>query len=170
MSNANIILGNLYYKIGKQKTNFRIFNNYIKKDGSKGFSKWVYYLDSTDNNKSEATHRTLLKNEIVLDYDPFNNETLEELKIRVKEVCNNLTKHKIQFKCYSTGSRGYHIHIFRKEMFLLNREKRIEVRNEFINYYKAEAQKNTENVPIALESVPHWKSGKIKQEVCLIGY
>lgn len=162
MSNTNSILGDLYYNIGKQNTNFRIFNNYIKSDGSKGFTKWVHYLDATEKQKSEATHRTLLKNEIVLDFDPFNNETLEELKERVKVVCLSLNKEKINFNCYSTGSRGYHIHIFIKMLFILNKNERIEYRNEFINYYKAEAQKNTENVPIALEGVPHWKSGKEK--------
>ena len=163
MNNANNILGYVYYNIGRQCTNFRICTNYIKKDGFKGFSKWVYYLDSTDNNKSEATHRTLLKNEIVLDYDPFNNETLEELKIRVEEVYNDLIKRKIYFNCFETGSRGYHIHIFINDMLFLEQIQRNEWRNEFINYYKAEAQKNTENVPIALENVPHWKSGKIKK-------
>src|SRR6056297_1411681 len=87
MNKTNRILGELYYFIGKQQTNFRIFTNYIKSDGSKGFTKWVYYLNATEEELDKATHRTLLKNEIVLDFDPFNNETFEQLKERVNTVC-----------------------------------------------------------------------------------
>ncbi len=159
---TNSILGNLYYNIGKQNSNFRIFHNFINPDGSKGFSKWVYYLDATEEQKVKATHRTLLKNEVVLDFDPLKNETIKQLKERVKSVYNDLKNRKINFNCYSTGSRGYHIHIYIKNMLSLTQLQRMEMRNEFINYYKAEAQKNTENVPIALEHVPHWKSGKEK--------
>ena len=163
MSKANEILGNLYYIHGKQKTNFRIFTNFIKKDGSKGFTKWVYYLDATDDQKDKATHRTILENEIVLDFDPLRNETIEELKKRVKQIFKDIENKKIYFKCYFTGSRGYHFHIYRYDMFFMSKYQRQEYRNLFIDYYKAEAQKNTENVPIALEGVPHWKSGKIKK-------
>jgi len=163
MNETETILGELYKINGKQRTNFRIFNNYIKKNGSKGFSKWIYYLDATKEQKQKATHRTLLKNEIVLDYDPEKNETLNEITTKVKKVCEDLKNKQIAYKCYFTGSRGYHIHIFRYKMFFMNNIERIEYRNCYIEYYKAEAQKNSDNVPIAIENIKHWKSSKIKK-------
>jgi len=126
MNETETILGELYKINGKQRTNFRIFNNYIKKNGSKGFSKWIYYLDATKEQKQKATHRTLLKNEIVLDYDPEKNETLNEITTKVKKVCEDLKNKQIAYKCYFTGSRGYHIHIFRYKMFFMNNIERIE--------------------------------------------
>ena len=61
--NNNQKLGNLYYVLGKQFTNFRIFHNYIKNE-EKCFSKWVYYLDANTEDIEKATHRTILKNEL----------------------------------------------------------------------------------------------------------
>lgn len=155
-------LGDLYYIKGKQVTNFRIFHNYLV-DGEKMFSKWVYYLDATEQDIEAATHRTLLVNEIVLDFDPEKDESFEHLTDRVKKVCYTLKKRKVEFVCYSTGSRGYHIHLFIRDLFFLEKEARRQFRVNIIKFFGAEIQKNSEGTAIALENVPHWKSGKIKQ-------
>lgn len=163
MKQRNEILGNLYYRIGKQATNFRIFHNYIV-DGEKRFSKWVYYLDATEQDINSATHRTLLKNEVVLDFDPEKDQSLNDLTRKVILVCKELKHKKLDYECYFTGSRGYHIHIFIKDMlFIEDKYKRQEYRVNIIKFFGAEIQKNTENVAIALEGVPHWKSGKVKE-------
>ncbi len=41
-------LNKLYYNLGKQFTNFRVFHNYIGMSGEKHFSKWVYFLDAEE--------------------------------------------------------------------------------------------------------------------------
>lgn len=163
MITKNEFLGNLYYKIGKQFTNFRLFYNFIDSEGNKKFSKWVYYLDATDEDIEKASHRTLLSNEIVLDFDPEPNETFEDLTRKVKRVCYDLKKKKVVYDCYFTGSRGYHIHIFVKDMLLMDREERRDFRINLIKFFGAELQKNSEGTAIAIEGVPHWKTGKIKE-------
>jgi len=159
----NEILGNLYYNIGKQATNFRIFHNYYD-NSEKKFSKWINYLDATEKDIEKATHRTLLKNEVVLDFDPEKGEELNDVARRVIKVCKELKRKKLKYECYYTGSRGYHIHIFIKDMFFIeDKNKRREFRSNIIKFFGAEVQKNSEGTAIALEGVPHWKSGKIKK-------
>ena len=160
--NKNSILGNLYYYKGKQNTNFRIFYNY-KVDNEKRFSKWVHYLDAEEKDINKATHRTILNNEVVLDFDPEKNQTLEELKLIVLKVTDDLKSKNIEYECYSTGSRGFHIHIFIYEMFSMTKNERYDFRLKLISHYGAEKLKANDNSPIALENIPHWKSGKIKQ-------
>ena len=162
-------LGELYYYVGNQATNFRIFHNYIDEDGEKNFSAWVYYLDANEEAIDKATHRTLLKNEIVLDFDPAKGETKEILRKRVKIFCDVLDKNNVFYNCYDTGSRGYHVHIFYSKMLMWGREKRRSFRKNIMEMFcpSSELQKNSEGTAIAIEDVPHWKTGKIKKRVNL---
>ena len=164
MKKKSEILRDLYYNKGKQGTNFRIFHNYMEK-GQKMFSKWVYYLDATIDDIKKATHRTLLINEVVLDFDPNPSESFEDLTIRVKNVCKDLWFKRMDYVCYYTGSRGYHVHLYLKRMFFMNKENRRSFRVNIARFYGSELQKNSEGTGIALENVPHWKSGK-KKERC----
>ena len=162
MKAKNEILGNLYYKLGKQSTNFRIFHNF-NNNGEIHFSKWVYYLDASEKDIEFASHRTLLKNEIVLDFDPNKDESFSDLQVRVINVCKDLKKKQVNYECYFTGSRGYHIHIFLDKMLFMDKEFRRKFRVNINKFFGSEVQKNSENVPIALENVTHWKSKKIKK-------
>jgi DNA primase catalytic subunit len=162
MKTKNEILGDLYYNKGKQFTNFRLFHNYFDEKGDKKFSKWVHYLDADDKDIDEATHRTLLSNELVLDFDPEPNQTFEDLTKKVKKVCYDLKKKGVEYDCYFTGSRGYHVHVFIRDLFFLDKEKRRDFRINFIKFFGAEIQKNSEGTAIALEGVPHWKTGTLK--------
>jgi hypothetical protein len=162
MKTKNEILGDFYYNWGKQFTNFRIFHNYFDSEDNKKFSKWVYYLDAEEQDIEKATHRTLLANEVVLDYDPEPHESFEDVTKKVKKVCYDLKQKNIPYICYFTGSRGYHIHLFIKKMFFMDKEKRKEFRTNLIKFFGAELQKSSDGSPIALDEVPHWKTGKLK--------
>jgi len=159
------LLQTLYYYIGKQTTNFRITHSKITKEGIKIFSKWVHYLDATQQQIAEATHRTLLKNEIVLDFDKEVNETKEDVKKKCKHALIDLTNNNINFKAYDTTSNGYHVHIFMKELFFLSTKERKEHRLYMIKKYGCDAQKSSDNITIALEGTLHWKTGKKMFEV-----
>lgn len=163
MKSKNEILGNLYYNWGKQFTNFRIFHNYFDSAGEKKFSKWTYYLDATEEDLEKATHRTLLSNEVVLDFDPELNQSFEDLTKKVKKACYYFKKKDLPYLCYFTGSRGYHVHVFVKALFFKDRETRRQFRVNLIKFFGAELQKNSEGTAIALEGVPHWKTGKPKE-------
>jgi len=162
MKTKNEILGLLYYKTGRQLTNFRIFHNYYI-DNEKKFSKWVNYLDATEKDINKATHRTVLNNEIVLDFDPEKGQTLKDVTKKVKKVCFDLKKKGVIYECFFTGSRGYHIHIFINDLLYMPKKERETYRKNIIRFFGAEIQKGNDNSPIALEGVPHWKSGKSKK-------
>lgn len=160
--NNNSQLGNLYYIIGKQSTPIRIFHNYLIGEEQR-FSKWVHYTNADPKQIAKATHRTILKNEIVLDFDPEKNQTKKDLIIKVKSVCKDLKKKKIEYHCFDTGSRGFHIHIFIDDMLTMKVEERKDYRRNIIKFFGAELQKSSDSSPIALEGVTHWKSGKVKK-------
>ena len=58
---------------------------------------------------------------------------------------------------YSTGSRGFHISIFSKDD-LTEKEK-----EAIVKKFDTDIQKCSEKNLIALENVPHWKTGKLKE-------
>jgi len=143
----------LYYYLGEQQYDFKLFG--AKKDGEKVITtKWYKYsevifpLDPNEDYKIDwINNRQILPNEVVLDYD--GGEDIEDI---IKKITiDNLT-----FYAFSTGSRGYHIHIFFRRQ-LNNDEKR-----KIIRKYGAEEQK-VGATSIALEFSKHWKSGRIKK-------
>jgi len=156
-------LDKLYYDIGKQQFDFLLCGTY-EKDGEKKFTKWKKYsecifpidFDGTygDWKKQkffeQINQRQIFPNEIVFD--------LEEKK-QLPDVVKKLKEWNIPFKIYSTGSRGYHVHCWFDEK-LSEREK-----SRWLKEFGADIQKNSDKTMIALEDVPHWKSGKIKEKI-----
>ena len=70
--NKNEWLSTLYYEIGLCLTNeMRVTHSTLSSNGGKIFSKWVYALDIIGTNE-KFSHRTILKNEIVLDIENRN--------------------------------------------------------------------------------------------------
>lgn len=135
-------LDRIYYDIGKQRYDFELAC--LTKDGAK--SKWKPYLEVQADEKflSKANNRTILPIEDVIDIE--QPEKFEPTLIRIKNV----------FKFYSTyrtGSKGYHIHLF------FDRELSKEEKLTVINRFNGDRQKATTRTMIALENIPHWKTG-----------
>ena len=156
-------LDHLYYKIGKQNTNFFLCGTY-EKNGEIGFTKWRRYLDcvgSLDeinhNEKWEdrsffeqINQRQILPNEIVLDI-----EDPTQLKPIIKELQG------WDYHVFETGSRGYHIHLY------FNRDMTIGEKENVVKKFDTDIQKCSDKNLIALENCPHWKTGRMKLEVDL---
>jgi len=154
----------LYYKEGKQQTNFFVCGTYIK-NGQIGFTKWKTYLDAVAVidmlNHSESfedrnyfdniNQRQILPNEIVLDIeDPKDlNPILDTIKIWGWK----------EYFVFKTGSKGYHIHLF------FNRDMTIEEKEAVVKKLGTDIQKCSEKNLIALEYQPHWRTGKLKEEI-----
>lgn len=159
-----IWLDKLYYDIGKQNFDFELSGTFKRKDGIVGFSKWKKYsecifpidFDGTSEDwKKESffkqiNQRQILPNEIVIDLE--EKESLPEIIKKLKEL-------KLIFYIFSTGSRGYHIHIFFHEKYKPKEKLAI------IKYCGGDEQKDGERVLIALEYANHWKSEKIKEKI-----
>jgi len=149
-----VFLDYLYYELGKQQYDFYL--QCSKKDGV--MTKWRKYSEvcfDCDNPKNKwfiknCNQRQILPCEVVLDFEDMTKleQTLTELK--------GLN---VYFYNYTTGSRGFHVHIFFNRV--LERSEKLTI----IRYFGADEQKAVEKTLIALENALHWKSGKIKQEL-----
>jgi len=144
-------LDKLYYKIGRQQTDYKVCG--LKKVNDEVIStKWKKYSEAVmpvDFDESWRLNwinqRTLLNNEIVLDLE--ERESLGEVKFKLQGMFLN-------FDVY-TANRGYHIHLFFKSDVLDKQ------RVSFCKYFNADEQ-IIQNHMIALENVKHWKSGGLK--------
>jgi hypothetical protein len=141
----------LYYKIGKQNCDFYL--QYSEKDGIK--TKWKKYSEAcfdyeTPKNRwflERVNQRQILPNEIVLD--------LEE-KSQLPIAKKLLDKFGWTNYIFSTGSRGYHIHIF------FDKDLTDDSKKFVIRAFGADMMKAGKKTLIALEYSKHWKSGKEK--------
>jgi len=101
----------------------------------------------------KVNQRGLLPCEVVLDIDE---------KEKIKPILEKLKLSSAKYYVYETGSKGYHVHIF------FNRDLDEKEKKAIIKFFEADEQVVGDHL-IALENVPHWKSGKIKREVQING-
>jgi len=123
--------------------------------------------------------RTILIPEIVLDYDPGEGWTKEDVRLNlINTVLPTLSiMYESEYvKVFDTTNKGYHVHIFDKRMWNLNRFKREQHRIDIMRMFPCikqstgstlypDMQKKSERVSIALEYAKHWKTGKVKKEL-----
>jgi hypothetical protein len=148
------ILDNIYYNLGRQHTDFRIFG--LSKDFStqhKTYQEVCFPLDFNQTTPflEKVNNRTICQNEIVLDIEDKTN--FEQLKEKLSSPLIN----DCDILMYDTGSRGLHIHLW------YNNPISTKIKENLIKIFGADALKSGEYSPIALENVPHWKTGKKKE-------
>jgi hypothetical protein len=157
------IAGRLQYLANKHG-DFKVAKSWRKKDGEIIWSRHKSVLECSESIRgiewlNQVSHRQILPIEIVLDLD--ENPTIQKLNI----ICDELEKKEYHYKAYETGSRGFHIHIFLPNSFiLLNKRLKEQVREDMIKEFGADLHKKNE-VLIALEEAPHWKTGNIKKKI-----
>jgi len=153
-TNVRTWLDKLFYQIGKQ--NYDFYLQYSEKNRIN--TKWRKYsevcFDCEDKKNcwflEHVNQRQVLPIEVVLDL---------EKKEQLKPTIEKLKSMGITFYVFSTGSRGFHIHIF------FNREISEKEKLRIIKFFGADSQKASKKCLISLEYAKHWKSGKMKQEV-----
>lgn len=145
--NKKAWLDTLHYNHDKQQGNLELAYSYMDKEGNPKFSKWKKYLDCDDKFVARANNRSILPNELVLDI---------EQPERFSEVLENVKSDFEFYSAYKTGSKGYHIHLF-FDSKLSSDEKR-----SIISEYRTDEQKGSDRCLIAIENVPHWKTGNLK--------
>lgn len=144
-------LNKLFYEVGSQSYDFEL--QILEKEGKtskrRKFSQVCFDLENKSNKwfVEKCNQRQILPIEVVLD--------LEE-KEKLKPIIEELQQLKLKFYAFSTGSRGYHIHIF------FNRELSEAEKMKIIKHFGADTQLSSNRHMVALEFTHHWKSGKIK--------
>jgi len=147
----------LYYKVGKQQTDF--FLQYSRKDSI--HTKWEKYSEvcfdfENPRNRWFLEHvnqRQILPNEVVLDLEDKN---------QLPPITQKLKAWGLVFYVFATSSRGYHINIF------FDRELSESEKLSIISNFGADLQKSSNKTLIALEFAKHWKSGQTKELMKLI--
>jgi len=104
---------------------------------------------------NKATHRTILDIELVFDVDD------EPILETAQKIMKRYEKEKPV--CYFTGSKSYHIHIFKFE--LRDYQALQKARGNLLNKLNCDSGKGSSNNMIAIEGALHYKSGKPKIEV-----
>lgn len=156
-TNKKMWLDHLYYNVGKQQYDFKLCGLKKNPDESITSTKWKKYsevcfpLEPWEDYKLKwINNRQILPNELVLDIE--EKEGFDEIIKKVKTWG-------YPYRVFSTGSRGFHIHMF------FDKELTKEEKLRIIETLKADKQKAHENSMIALEYCPHWKTGKMKEEI-----
>lgn len=113
---------------------------------------------------AEANNREPVINEIILDFD--NGEKEEEI---VNGACKWLEEMECQYQLYFSGSRGFHIHLKIPKWVINDKftdEDRWNARaviSSILNRkFGTDPLKKNRHSMIAIENVPHWKTGKKK--------
>lgn len=148
----------LYYDVGKQWTDYWTTYTYIVQ-GQVRFTKWKRYLEVQEKPElwQKVNQRTLLINEIVLDYEGSWSE--------YQKIIKSLQKAHMEFRAYSTAEhRAQHIHLFFGLDFAkLPDHRREEYRRAFIRKYGCDAMLAGRKHMIPLEHFAHWKTGQGKE-------
>jgi len=106
-----------------------------------------------------VNHRQIMPAEIVIDID--EKPTLK----RFNGLCDFLDIMKIKYYGYDTGSKGYHIHIWDKKL-TTSRFSKKELRQTILQdiiKIKVDMQLKSGNHMVAIENMPHWKTGNKKR-------
>ena len=150
--------------------NFRVAYLKLKDDRDVIHSKWKNVLEcweSEDGIKflSIANNREPLPNEIFIDLDQETNKETREQTFNL--ICDFLEKDKINYIGYKSGSKGYHIHVYYNKLALMNKQEREFVRTHFLKKIieMSDSIKYSDNAMLAIENVPHWKTGNKKIRV-----
>lgn len=155
----------VYYKLGRQQTNYRLCSTYTVGDEVR-FSRHLNYLDvQAEPDLEFANQREQLSNEIVFDLDDSTPEEYQKLIATLKAD-------KMKFYAYSTSEgRARHIHTFWDQGFSrLDKNEKWRFRSALLNQYKCDPAYSTGSgklVPI--EFAPHWKSSHSSPEMVKTG-
>ncbi len=161
----------IYYDTGKQPGSFKLTYSFRGDDGEHRFTKHLEFLEYLEEKNlwklTKVNHRSVLKNELVLDIDTKTTEEATEIMKTITDRLKN--EFDAPFRCFFTGSKGYHIHMYTRKWFLMSREERELEKTAIINALKCDGMKAFDKTMIALEFTPHWKTGKKKELVMEYG-
>lgn len=150
-------------KLSTKYGDFKVARGYSQGD-EKRFTKRQNVSELWNSDKgieflNKANCRQVLPCEIILDVD---DEITEE---RIKLICDDLENYGFNYKAYFTGSKGYHIHIFDDGLVKYSEKSRHKIRLYLISKHKCDPHIASGNVLIAIEDMPHFKTGIPKRIV-----
>ena len=139
---------------------FKVTYSHRDAEGIHHFSKHLSVLECLRTDwgikfLEKANHRQIQPVEYVLDLD--DKPTIKQFN----KICDFLDQMGEIYYGFFTGSKGYHIHIFNYDLIKENSKKLLRI--ALATKFKGDLLKTSENVMIAMEFQPHWKTGKKKE-------
>jgi hypothetical protein len=132
---------------------------------------------------NKVTHRSVLDIEVVYDFDEgYNGEkTIEGIKKYAKDCIKKLNDAGISGEVFFSGSKSIHYSTIFPELRDMSKRKReafkMRVLQPLLNRstylgkaqvsFSADLLKKSTRTMIALEGVPHWKTGVVKRRIIL---
>lgn len=167
----------LYNKLGCY--DLKLCFSFIDNKGDLQFSKHIKYGDLLTLNPDDripgknytkkwfidkVSHRSVLDIELMFDID--DKDDFNSIYDKATHICTKLKLNNIDYVCYFTGSKSYHISCLFPE-FRNNPKLKQEVMIKIFDLYKTDMQLKTGHM-IALEGMIHYKSNQEKVKVKLI--
>lgn len=140
---------------------------YLNKETGEA-SKWKSWWEVRDSPfwLGKINNRLIAIPEVVLDFDPAEDEDLERFEQRVIASCRDLKRDGYAILgTYTTGSRGYHVHILLPGLEYRPRHRAEAIKRYIIRKFEGDTAKASLRCMIAIEGVPHWKTGRPKEEI-----
>lgn len=158
--NRLLYLQNLCNRFG----DFSVARIRLKPDSIVQSSKWRSVLDCWQSEEglrflSEGTDMTSPPPIVFIDID--NNPTPKHLRSALK-ICRD---YGFSYGAYSTGGRGYHVHVLIRELAMTSiypRRVRARIRLRFLEKVDGELSKASERHMVLLPGAPHRKTGRPK--------
>jgi hypothetical protein len=158
-------------KLANKYGDFRV--TYLKKreDGEIERRKWRTVKECWETEEglyflSIVNNREPLPIELFIDLDvEVEGETREET---FNQICDFLEENNDKYVGYKSGSKGYHIHLYSYELAILNKYQREKLKEKFLKKLlekESDQLKYSDHTMLALEDVPHWKTGNKKVRV-----
>lgn len=119
-----------------------------------GWSHWKKYTECTEADLLEANLRSVLKEEIILDIEDPQN---------FAPILGQLDRMAIAYMAFDTGSRGYHISMIFPELTEKPNNEVTLIKDQIIKHFGCDISKKSERNLIALEYMPHFKTGRLKK-------
>jgi len=172
-------LFHLYNDLGC--SDLKVACSFRKENGDTFWSKWLSFEELQHKDINEivwkgytrkrfleiVSHRSVMDIEVMLDIDedPFGSKKKEDIEKYSQNLCRIMKKVGCSFEAYFSGSKSYHISILFPQFRSLKKFETEEIKKKILKRVCADQAKFHVKSMIALEGVPHWKTGIIKQEV-----
>jgi len=147
------------------------------------FEKVEGTFDTKESFLKKVTHRSVLDIEVLYDFDEGYNQdkSIEGIKKYAKDCIKKLNDAGIYGECFFSGSKSIHYSTLFPQLRQMTKHKRAEFKMRLLNpllntktyegktqvSFSADLQKKSERTMIALEGVPHWKTGIKKERIQL---
>jgi len=161
----------LQYICNKYDSTIKVAKSFKNKVGDHIWTRHSKVIDlwSTEDGLwllKHVNHRSIMKCELIFDIEYEFKDTIfppnHYYGFKLDQIYTALDKTGLPYKSYSTGSRGYHVHVFIRKLAYLRRRTREQLRETVIDEFGCDMQKYNDKCMIALEDAPHWKTGNLK--------